>query len=444
MQRPPGSDAALVAAMAAGDPAGLDGAYRRYADRLFSYARSIVGDADAAADVVQETFLLASQRVRQLRDPDRLGSWLYTIARNESRRWIRSRKRTTALGDADEPVLDTDPGRAMQAQQVRELVRAAAGGLGEADREVFELTVRHGLSPLDLAGVLGVSTNHAHARMSRARTQFEGALGALLLARSGRERCATLAGMLKGWDGKLTVLLRKRIDRHARDCDVCGQERRDRMRPAELLAAYSALPFLAMAQPAGTPAAPATQLLPRANAVQEKPARDGVRRATVAGGVAILVLLAVGVAVGLSRNLLFAQPSGSPSPVAISGSPDGGGLVAPTVAGSVTPTSRPSTAVVTPTTVIIVPFTASGSVQVASCSSSVRMWQFEATVSGGTLKSATLHYLSTSAAMTISGNKANVTRSLSVGTPQVTWWVVATATDGRTAETPHVTSQPCP
>ena len=105
-----------------------------------------MGDADAAADVVQETFLIASQRVRQLRDPDRLGSWLYTIARNESLRWIRSRKRTMALTEADEPVLDTDPGRSMHAEQVRDLVRAAASGLGEADREVFELTVRHELT----------------------------------------------------------------------------------------------------------------------------------------------------------------------------------------------------------------------------------------------------------------------------------------------------------
>src|SRR5262245_7728125 len=71
MQPPPASDATIVAAIAAGDPGGLDAAYRRYADRLYGYARSIVGEPDAAADVVQETFLLASQRVRQLRDAEK-------------------------------------------------------------------------------------------------------------------------------------------------------------------------------------------------------------------------------------------------------------------------------------------------------------------------------------------------------------------------------------
>ncbi len=458
MQPPSGTDAGLVAAMVARDPAGLDGAYRRYAHRLFSYARSIVGDADAAADVLQETFLIASQRVRQLRDPQRLGPWLYTIARNESRRLIRTRKRTTPLGVADEPVLDTDPGRALHAQQLRELVRAAATGLSDADREVFELTVRHGLSPADLAAILGVSTNHAHARMSRVRTQFEGALGALLLARSGRDRCATLADMLQGWDGKLTALLRKRIDRHARDCDVCGDERRDRMRPAELLAAYSALPFLAMAHHMGSDrdhagsqaqhlfsdAAPSTLLLPTVDPVSGKPARKGTSTAIVVGVIAIILMLAGGVFAGLSGIPAgSAQPSDPPATVAISASPDGG-LVAPPVEGSVTPTSRPSTPSVTTTTVIIVPFTASGTVSVTSCSGSVRMWEFVATVSGGTIKSAMLHYLSTSVAMAVGGNEAKKTVNLSLGTTQVTWWVVATATDGRTAETPHVTSKPCP
>ena len=441
--------------MAAGDPAGLDGAYRRYADRLFAFARSIVGDADAAADVVQETFLIASQRVHQVRDPDRLGAWLYTIARNESQRLIRMRKRTTVLSETDEPVLDTDPGRAMHAQQVRELVRAASGGLGDADREVFELTVRHGLSPVDIANVLGVSTNHAHARMSRARTQFEGALGALLLARSGPDRCASLADVLKGWDGKLTVLLRKRIDRHARDCDVCGAERRDRMRPAELLAAYSALPFLAIADHTGSAAAraaaPSTLVLPKVDAVRGTPPRHRTSTPVIVGGIAIVIMLAVGVAAGLSGGLLAGEPAGSPSPVAISAGP-GGGLVAPTGSSPEPGTATASTSTTVapqppPATFVIVPFKVTASVQVQSCSTFARVWMFEADTSGGTLKTATLHYVlppAQSTPMTVSGNHATRNVTLSGGNPQVTWWVVATATDGRTAETPHVTSKPCP
>lgn len=238
-------DPAAVAAMAAGDPAGLESLYRRYADRIHAYARSIVDD-DTAADVLQETFLLAQQRVGQLRDPARVGAWLYAIARNECLAKLRARKRTVVLAESYEPVLDTDPGRAVHAEQVRELVQAAAGGLNDGDREVLELTVRHGLPAADVARVLGVSEKHAHARISRARAQFAGALGALMLARDTPGRCEQLDAILSGWDGQLSALLRKRVDRHARGCPVCSQRRQERMNPAALLAGYAALPFAAV------------------------------------------------------------------------------------------------------------------------------------------------------------------------------------------------------
>ncbi|HZN20808.1 MAG TPA: sigma-70 family RNA polymerase sigma factor [Micromonosporaceae bacterium] len=237
-------DRALVAAMAAGDPRGLDGAYRRYADRLFAYCRSLVGDAETAADVVQDTFLIAGERAGQVREPDRLGAWLYAIARSQCLRALRLRRRSVPLADAYEPAADsTDPAARVQAAQVRALVTAAAAGLNPPDREVIELAVRHGLSAADVGAVLGVPANHAHARLSRARTQLETALGALLIARAGGGRCAGLDALLHGWDGQLTTLLRKRIHRHAAGCDECGLRRRELLSPAALLSAYAALPF---------------------------------------------------------------------------------------------------------------------------------------------------------------------------------------------------------
>ena len=160
------------------------------------------------------------------------------------------------------------------------------------------------------------------------------------------------------------------------------------------------------------------------------------------GAIAVAILLAVGVAAGLYRSKLLAEPAGNPSPVAISAGPETG-LVAPSGRRLERRARRrpPTTAPGTPTTVIIVPFTVSGTAQVGSCSGSVKMWKFDATVSGGALKSATLHYMSTSADMTVSGNKAS--RTVPLIASEVTWWVVTTATDGRTAETPHKTSS-CP
>src|SRR5690242_17809783 len=102
------ADPSAVAALVAGDPAGLEAIYRRYADRLYAYARSLLRDDESASDVVQETFVIAHERAGQLRDPARLASWLYTIVRNQCLARLRARRRTVLLVQAHEPILDTD------------------------------------------------------------------------------------------------------------------------------------------------------------------------------------------------------------------------------------------------------------------------------------------------------------------------------------------------
>ncbi|MEU6074773.1 sigma-70 family RNA polymerase sigma factor [Micromonospora sp. NPDC047074] len=241
-------DIALVEAVRRGERAGLEGMYRRYADRLYTYARTMLREPEAAADAVHDAFLTASQRIDQLREPDRLRSWLYAIVRNECLRQLRERSRSLPLDEADEPVSDAaDPGTGVNAAQVRDLVHTAAAALNPGDREVVHLAIRHDLSSADIGMALGVPANHAHARLSRARSQLERALGALLVARSGGRDCPTLAGLIDGWQGRLTPTLRKRVSRHIESCAACGLLRREQLSPAALLSAYTAPAFLVAA-----------------------------------------------------------------------------------------------------------------------------------------------------------------------------------------------------
>ncbi|MFE0592837.1 sigma-70 family RNA polymerase sigma factor [Micromonospora echinospora] len=241
-------DRTLVEAVRRGERAGLEGLYRRYADRLYTYARVLVREPEAAADAVHDAFLTASQRIDQLRDPDRLRPWLYAIVRNECLRQIRDRSRSAPLDEAAEPVADTaDPGTDVNTAQIRDLVHTAAAALNPGDREVVHLAIRHDLSSVDIGAALGVPANHAHARLSRARTQLERALGALLVARSGARDCPALAEAIDGWQGTLTPTLRKRVARHIDNCASCGLLRREQLNPAALLSAYTAPGFLVVA-----------------------------------------------------------------------------------------------------------------------------------------------------------------------------------------------------
>src|SRR5215467_3761633 len=229
-------DAEAVEAILAGETAGMAAAYDRYAPALYAYCCGLLGEPADAADAVQDTFIIAAGRLGGLRDPARLRPWLYAVARNECRRRLRSRASAAPLAEAGELTDESvDVGADAEKAELRALVAAALAGLNAGDREIIELNLRHDLVGRDLADALGVSLNQAHALASRARSQLETSLGALLVARSGRESCAELAGILSGWDGQLNVLLRKRINRHIGGCELCGARRRRELSPAMLL-----------------------------------------------------------------------------------------------------------------------------------------------------------------------------------------------------------------
>ena len=231
-------DSEVVAAIVAGNPEGLAEAYDRYASPLYTYCRSLLREPADAADAVQDTFVIAASRLAELRDRNRLRPWLYAVARNECHRRLRARtvQVTTPLDEMPD-VTDTSADVSGEAErdELRTLLRSAVRGLNSGEQDLIELQLRQGLDAAEIAAVLGVSRNHAHALLSRARDQLEISLGALLVARSGRDDCAALNTMLADWDGQLNVLMRKRINRHIENCPVCAERKKRELAPALLL-----------------------------------------------------------------------------------------------------------------------------------------------------------------------------------------------------------------
>ena len=215
-------DREIVAAIVAGDLAGLAAAYDEHAASLYGYCRWVLNEPGNAADAVEETFVIAAGRLDGLRDPRKLRPWLYAVARNE----CRARLRGSEVGLGEPADLPDPPaggrGTAADRAEVRRLVRAALDGLSPAEREVIELDLRHDLQGADIAAVIGVPRNQAHVMASRARGEVEKALGALFVARTGRRACAGLDVLLDGWDGQLTASTRKLVSRHIEECDACA------------------------------------------------------------------------------------------------------------------------------------------------------------------------------------------------------------------------------
>jgi RNA polymerase sigma factor (sigma-70 family) len=103
-QDPPSIDAEhdrqVVAAITAGDPAGIAMAYDRYAAALYGYCHWMLYDSAAAAESLQDTFVLVATTLSDLPEPSKLRPWLFALARNECRRRIRPRPVTRDEADA--------------------------------------------------------------------------------------------------------------------------------------------------------------------------------------------------------------------------------------------------------------------------------------------------------------------------------------------------------
>ena len=294
------SDTELVAAALDGDRGAFGAIYDRYSPTVFSVCSQMLGSRDDAEDATADVFLVAAERLGQLRDPTRLRYWLLSIARRNVYRRSSARSRVAVVAEVDTVsdalVTEDRAGASLEDADLVGAVRDAADGLDDGDRLVLELTLQ-GCEGADLAEVLGVAPNTASQAASRMRSRLERSIGALFVARQGRADCSDLDRLLADWDGAFSVLWRKRVARHVEKCDTC--DGRARRVPAVLLQGVAgAAPAVVVpvgirhrvvegARLGGTTHAPWSESgFPPADA----PARPWRRVAAVVGGLAVAVL----------------------------------------------------------------------------------------------------------------------------------------------------------
>ncbi|TMR17064.1 sigma-70 family RNA polymerase sigma factor, partial [Nonomuraea turkmeniaca] len=197
-----------------------------YAERLYDYAFSLAGERDLAADAVHDGLVTAQGCVERLKEPGRLRAWLYALARFQVQSRLAHRNTPTQqLPDLEE---QADP-------ELADLVHETLGDLGGTEREVLELSLRHGLTPSEAGAVLALTSRQAAAKLGRARDHLEIAAAAVVLARTGRAHCPDLSAMVDSWEGPLTPLLRRRLSGHIGGCEVCTEGRHRQVSAGRLL-----------------------------------------------------------------------------------------------------------------------------------------------------------------------------------------------------------------
>jgi len=186
------SDAELVAAVRSGDSRAFADLYSEHVDSVRRVAYHLVGDSDATADAVQDTFASALQHLDDLREPDRFRPWLLSIARHAATDQLRARKRLTSLDEShDELLASTGPGPESLAE-VRELadqVQGCVAGLSKRDAAAVTMVTQLGFTPSQVADALGVTQGAAKVIVHRARRRLRNALALQLMVKQPSLAC---------------------------------------------------------------------------------------------------------------------------------------------------------------------------------------------------------------------------------------------------------------
>lgn len=162
----------LVKDAAAGDHAAWERIYRAIYPRLRGYAAQHVG-SDTADDIVSETMMRAVASIDRFRwTAAGIDPWLFGIARrvvaDHHRRTGRLRRRSRAVA-SPAPALPAD---AAELADEHAAVRDAFSRLSADDREVLELRVIAGLTPDQVAVVLGKRPGAVRVAQSRALSRL--------------------------------------------------------------------------------------------------------------------------------------------------------------------------------------------------------------------------------------------------------------------------------
>ena len=174
-------DAARVRALAKGSRREREAALRdlmgMHAERLHRTATHMLGDAAAAEDVVQETFLKAWSRAESWTPGQaKFGTWLSRVATNACLDRIRKRK---PIGDMPEDVADpTLPAdSALVREQSADHIRRTILALPERQRSALVLSVYADLSQAEASEVLAITEGAYESLLVRARRNLRQSLG---------------------------------------------------------------------------------------------------------------------------------------------------------------------------------------------------------------------------------------------------------------------------
>ena len=174
------SDQELMKLVQEGDASPAGEIFDRYSPRIYNFTFRFLKNAQAAEDATQEVFLKMLKHARQFHGDAKLSTWLFSIAANLCRDYLR--KADNKAKEPEETLLslpaaaDSSPDMTLEKRESELRVQRALGLLTPEQREAILLSRYQGLSYAEIAQIAGCSEGAVKTRVFRAMETLKKAL----------------------------------------------------------------------------------------------------------------------------------------------------------------------------------------------------------------------------------------------------------------------------
>lgn len=143
---------------------------RQFTRRIFVMSFVRTRDREAARDLVQDVLMavIGALRKGQLQEPDKLPAFVHGTARNLINNQLRNEGQHPPLEPLPEDLPQANIVEQLEDGERVRLIHQAIEQLGQADREILQMTLAEGRKPGEIAAILGLSSDVVRTRKLRA------------------------------------------------------------------------------------------------------------------------------------------------------------------------------------------------------------------------------------------------------------------------------------
>ena len=172
-----------------GDESKFEVIYLETSNKLYNYIFSLSDSLnnEDCMELVQETYIQVNNKIDTLKDSKAFTSWMFTIARNKTLRYLEKRKKEVLLSEEGQGVfesqLETDmdllPQEILDSKEKQRMILDILNSLPEEQKEAIYLRYYNGLSVKEIAEKLSVSDGTVKSRLNYGRKKIQAEVEAL-------------------------------------------------------------------------------------------------------------------------------------------------------------------------------------------------------------------------------------------------------------------------